>query len=263
VTDDDDARLARARALITAGDGAALGALIADAGAALPALFARLVCDGVYDRLIAIVDEPARRMLGAARPTWDVDALNAPALERLRDDPGHAEYALIVVPGYTPADAAAPVKLSACAEARLGLALAELEAYVAPFVLLSGGAVHPPGTPFNEAIEMRAQLIANGISEERLLIDPFARHSTTNLRNAGRLMLQLGLARAEVVTGFDRPLFDQAFYFGAPHLSTFVERCRSELGYEVGSLAAVDEHRVAFVPSADVARVDWRDPLDY
>jgi hypothetical protein len=107
-------------------------------------------------------------------------------------------------------------------------------------------------------------LVAKGIPADRVLIDPFARHSTTNLRNAGRFMLDLGLERALIVTGFESGAYlaTQAFYFANQVLSTFDLRCRETLGYSVGALRGVDEHHVEFRPASEVTTMNWRDPLD-
>ena len=102
-----------------------------------------------------------------------------------------------------------------------------------------------------------------GIPDDRIIVDARARHSTTNLRNAGRYMLEHGLSRALVTTSFG-----QDFYFSFPNISTFNHRCRSELGHEVGRLGdvqmsdSIDTAHSWFTPSPDVRRIGIRDPLD-
>jgi hypothetical protein len=245
----------------------AMAALIAAAGASLPSLLAQLVGGGQYDKLCALLrrQNDALTALYQARPGYDAATLNAPAIAAARAGARAAAYDLLIVPGYTPLSAKTPQPVATVDVAcqRLTAAMADLDGYRAPFVLVSGGSVHPPGTPVNEGLDMRAWLIAHGVPETRVLVDPFARHSTTNLRNAGRLMRALGMTRGLVVTGWDTPTFDQAFYFAHPILSTFAQRCRSELGYLVGSTSSViDGHHVAFTPAAEVDTVDVRDPLD-
>lgn len=236
-----------------------------------PAL-SSLIAAGLYDRLISVLtgdgtsDSPALRALAAARPDYEVARLNAPALQRLAAS-GSAQtpYDLIIVPGFTPVDAARPVPLDQlpAALARLALAISDFNAGCAPLFFLTGSAVHPPGTPFNEALMMRDHLVKSGIAPDRIVIDPFARHSTTNLRNAGRFLLSRKLRRAIIATGKDRPAFDQAFYFGHPTLSSFSDRCQEELGYLVGSLDEIEHNRIVFSPAPEVMRPDYRDPLDY
>lgn len=176
-------------------------------------------------------------------------------------------YPLIIVPGYTPRDLAAPSpEIHPVAARRVAQAAEDFAAGLAPFVLLSGGAVYPRGTPYAEAMIMRDALLARGVPEERILCDARARHSTTNLRNAGRFMLAAGMARAVITTmgggiaGSD--VFGQDFYFASPGLSTFHLRCRRELGYRVGELTSAGEHHIAFTPSPEVTTVGFRDALD-
>jgi hypothetical protein len=136
----------------------------------------------------------------------------------------------------------------------------------APFVLATGGAVYPRGTPYAEALLMKKALIGMGLPEERVLVDARARHSTTNLRNAGRVMLALGMSQALVTTVggglFGSDFFGQDFYFANPVLSTFYVRCQRELGYRVGTLTAAGDQHIAFAPSPDVTRVGYLDALD-
>ena len=59
---------------------------------------------------------------------------------------------------------------------------------------MSGGFVHPAQTPYAEAIEMKKALIADfSIPQEAILVDPHARHTTTNMRNAARLLYRYAI----------------------------------------------------------------------
>jgi len=190
----------------------------------------------------------------------DVARENAAALVTARESAAHvvAPYDLVVVPGFTPLDLAMPASdLHPEAQARLLRALEDLRAGAAPLVMVSGGNVHPDATPFNEALEMKRFLLARGVPESRILVEPCARHSHTNLRNVARFMLSTGLRRALIVTSID-----QAYYFGSPRASSFDVRCLADLGYLVGAFQSVDVYRVAFEPSgrALTAGSDPRDP---
>ncbi|MCB9763312.1 MAG: YdcF family protein [Alphaproteobacteria bacterium] len=150
---------------------------------------------------------------------------------------GSIRTKLIIVPGYTPVKAKKPVRMHPTEFQRLQMAVAMRERLVDAFIAVSGGNVHPDGTPYNEAWEMKQALIGKlGVPEDRVILEPYARHSTTNLRNVGRLMLALGMDEATVVT-----TGGQGFYFGHPDLSTFNLRCRKVLGYELGTLIAENE----------------------
>jgi hypothetical protein len=238
----------------------------------LPALFGRLIAAGLYEPLIAVLgldkarSSAALRALARTRPTYDADKLNAVALQALRAGSRSADYRydLLIVPGYTPLKAERPMRLAdlPAARQRVELAAQEFLDGRAPYVFVTGGSVYPAGTPHNEALMMREYLMELGVSPSRILVDPHARHSTTNLRNAGRLMLELSLSRALIITGFESPVFSQGFYFGNPTLSTFTLRCRKELGYCVGELISIDDNRIEFTPDPACLTPSYDDPLD-
>jgi len=170
-----------------------------------------------------------------------------------------------VVPGYTPRFGWKR-GLHDKAIARLELALAALGRGDAPAVIVSGGAVH---SPENEALLMHAWLVARGVEPGRILLEPCARHTTTNLRNAGRLVLAHGARAALVVTSDAGWLprsagwrfAEQAYYLGFPWLSSFHARCLIELGYRVGELTWMDPHHVTFLPSNQVFKSSWKESL--
>jgi hypothetical protein len=113
---------------------------------------------------------------------------------------------------------------------------------------------------------MKDALLALGVRAENILVDARARHTTTNLRNAGRMMRKLGMSKAVVVTAgggiAGSNLFGQDFYLAHPTLSTFHSRCERELGYRVGELRGIDDGRIELVPSPAVDQPSFRDPLD-
>ena len=76
----------------------------------------------------------------------------------------------------------------------------------APFIVVSGGRVHPYKTRFIEAAEMKRHLIETyGIPESAIIMEPHARHTHTNIRNTGRLMLRYGIPmdRPVLITSCD------------------------------------------------------------
>lgn len=190
----------------------------------------------------------------------DADALNAHATPT---DPS-APWPFLIVPGYTPRFGWRR-GLHPKNAARLEVARADLERGLAPAVIVSGGAVH---SDENEAVLMREWLLARGVPPERILVEPCARHTTTNLRNAGRILLDRGATEALVVTsdaGDWRPrpsgwrFAEQAYYLGFPWLSSFHLRCLVELGYRVGELTWLGPHHVRFRPSPAVYRASWKE----
>jgi DUF218 domain-containing protein len=199
----------------------------------------------------------------------DAVALNRSAEEALASGaPAAGEVDCLVVPGYTPrfrwrSAALHPLIAETCA-----ITANDLAAGVAAIAIVTGGAVHGPA---NEAVLMREQLLALGVPASRILVEPCARHTTTNLRNAGRMMLELGLRTAYVVVPdanrspldwFALRYLRQAAYVGFPRLSGFALRCRLVLGYEVGRLSWVRPHHVRFVPSPRVGERSWLAELE-
>ena len=171
------------------------------------------------------------------------------------------KYPLIVVPGYTPLSQKTPIPLHPTAKERCQMAYDAFKKDRAPFIMVSGGNVHPEGTRFNEAIEMKRELMKMGVPEDRIIVEGMARHSTTNLRNAGRFMVDHKIKDALVLTDGG-----QGFYMGEPYLSTYHLRSQAELGYTVGRLNGTltdkGDIEVRFQPSPDVKKYDLADPLD-
>jgi hypothetical protein len=247
-----------------------LEALLLSAEDALPELFALIIDQGMYEVLLSALDvrrhgdTETLRALASARPTYDMDELNEDTLTRLRELSFSCPYDLLIVPGFTPVGTKKPTPLHElpAAVARVQLAAKDLLSGLAPAVFVTGGSVHPPGTPYNEALMMRKALLDLGVPADQILVDPHARHSTTNLRNAGRVLLSLSRDKALIVTGFESVVFSQAFYFAHDGLSTFALRCKMELGYSVGTLEEVDSHHIAYQPSSNVQTPNVSYPLD-
>jgi len=157
-------------------------------------------------------------------------------------------YPLIVVPGYTPVKTNTPQQLTDVTMSRLNRAVDLMKSKNIGFILVTGGNVHPDGTPFNEAYGMKTYLKDNlGLLEEQIIMDPYARHSTTNLRNAARIMLTHSLNRALIVTSSD-----QNFYFGFPGISTFNMRSKKDLGYTIGKLSYQSLYTCLMEPNNNV-----------
>jgi hypothetical protein len=94
-------------------------------------------------------------------------------------------YTAIVVPGA--GNDRPGVRLSPSGKLRDEIAAKRYRDGRAPFLIVSGGFVHPNGTEFSEAIEMKRDLMTRfSIPEDAILVDPHARHTTTNMRNAAR-----------------------------------------------------------------------------
>jgi len=166
-------------------------------------------------------------------------------------------YSLLIVPGVGPEDVG--TTLSPRSKLHALLAAQRYRQGLAPFILVSGSAVHPRGTRFVEAVEIRRALVERyGIPADRVILEPYARHTTTNLRNATRRMVALGIP-------LDRPTLivtdaEQSKYIESP---TFTDRNRTELGYLPGTVGRrLSVYDLEFQPSRLSLRHDPRDPLD-
>jgi hypothetical protein len=185
-------------------------------------------------------------------------SLNAPAYKRAHKlDFAKYPYSSILVPGFGPEEAG--VGLSPIGHLELELAVRRYRAGKAPFIIVSGGYVHPNMTPYSEAIEMRRCLIDEfRVPAEAIIVDPHARHTTTNLRNAARLIYRYGMPfqkKALIVTN-SYQLNDIA----AP---AFAKRCMSVFGY----LPATEYNKISdfdleYKPALNALTIDPIDPLD-
>ncbi|VTP89848.1 YdcF family protein [Sphingobacterium daejeonense] len=127
----------------------------------------------------------------------------------------------------------------------------------APFIVLSGGRVHPYKTPYIEAIEMKRYLIQNlMVPESAIILDPHARHTTTNMRNTARIMLTYGFPNDKyaIVTSSEA------------HINAVVnmaDRCIKELGYVPYELGKrVNDVVLEFKPKLESYIIDGDEPLD-
>jgi hypothetical protein len=184
---------------------------------------------------------------------------NAAPLALLKSiDWSRYSYAAILVPGMGPELPGVP--LSPMGRLRVAAAANLYKAGRAPFLLLSGGYVHPRQTPYNEAIEMKKALMRDfQIPEQAILIDPHARHTTTNLRNAARILFRDGLP-------VDKPVWIVSDIYQSRYIESqaFADRCSRELGYRpFRKLTRLSPNDLEWLPDYRASLVqDPRDPLD-
>jgi len=133
-------------------------------------------------------------------------------------------FAAIVNPGQGPDEDG--IALDPAGAERSDLGAARLKAGLAPFIITSGGHVHPDRTTYCEALQMKRYLMeTHGIAEDHILIDPYARHTTTNLRNVSRLALRYGMPP-------EKPLLITSDIFQSPYIGALGKRCEQELFYQ-------------------------------
>src|SRR5258705_2915832 len=165
-------------------------------------------------------------------------------------------YSVILVLGAGPQDSA---RLSKTGAKRVDQAAQLFLEHKAPLIILSGGHVHPMQTPYCEAIEMKKYLMEKfQIAEKSILIDPYARHTTTNFRNAARLVFRYGIPtdlKALVTSSED--------HIAITTKEGFRIRCSTELGYfPMEFITRISPVVAEFKPSVASLFFDANDPLD-
>ncbi|KIK62273.1 hypothetical protein GYMLUDRAFT_42212 [Collybiopsis luxurians FD-317 M1] len=187
---------------------------------------------------------------------WTKD--NAPAVALARsinwDD---LPYAAILIPGEGPERVG--VQLSPLAVLKMEMAIKPYLEGKAPFLIVSGGTVHPAHTEFNEAFEMKSWLIEqHGIASDRIIVEPYARHTTTNFRNSGRVLDILGVPKKKhvlVVTDGHQLEFIES--------DRFRRNEKKELTHKVGKIGPRrGNYAIEFLPSPLCGIVDPMDPMD-
>lgn len=166
------------------------------------------------------------------------------------------KYTLILVPGEGPEEK--EVALSAGGMLRCRLAALQYEKGVAPFIMVSGGCVHPYKTKYNEAAEMKKYLMLTlHIPERAILMEPHARHTTTNLRNCARLIFRYGFP-------MDKPCLTSTAKSQSYYITTVMEaRCQKELGYmPYKNGARLSDTETEFYPLAASLQIDFDEPMD-
>jgi hypothetical protein len=204
---------------------------------------------------VALLDLNHRDEAGRHEPMED--GVNKAAIAAIATTPWQSyPYTVIVVPGAGPNDR--QTALSTGGMQRITLAAQAYRAHKAPFILVSGGYVHPAQTRFSEAIEMKRALIADlHVPESAIIVDPHARHTTTNMRNAVREMFRYGIPT-------DKPgLVISTAGQLASIVTSQLPRSEIELGYAPYTIVGKNsDTEAAFLPLIDSLEEDPADPLD-
>ena len=164
-------------------------------------------------------------------------------------------YSHILVPGAGPDNLTTP--LSGGGMLRCRLAAKQYEQGKAPFIVVSGGNVHPFKTKYNEAFEMKQYLLKTlHIPESAIIIEPHARHTTTNIRNDARLVFRYGIP-------FNKPGYIVTDKSQTDFIVTMAGRCEKELQYVPYKLGKrISETELEFYPAIQSLQIDPDEPLD-
>jgi len=190
---------------------------------------------------------------------WPLDTgENANAVEQIASMQwAKFPYSVIVIPGA--GSEVANVSLSPWGRERVRLGVLAYRLGRAPFILVTGGFVHPSQTPYCEALEMKRYLMeVYAIPATAILLEPYARHTTTNLRNASREVFDYRIPSGKpmlIVSDESQITYIQS--------ATFLDRTRNELGYLPVTLSKrLSPTELEAIPSIKSLFVDAGDPLD-
>lgn len=164
-------------------------------------------------------------------------------------------YTHLLVPGAGPDEPG--TALSGEGMLRCKAAARQYFAGKAPFVVVSGGAVHPFKTKYNEALEMKKYMInVLHLPENAVIIEPHARHTTTNLRNDARLVFRYGIP-------FNKPGLIITDKYQADFIVNMDKRCLKELNYVPYKLGKrLSETALEFYPVITSLQIDADEPMD-
>ena len=166
------------------------------------------------------------------------------------------DYPLILIPGAGTDNYLD--SLSSGGVIRCQLAFDAYKKNKAPFIMVSGGYVHPYKVLRNEAMEMKRYLLKLGVPESAILIDPHARHTTTNMRNAARIMFRYGFPTDRPAITVTTPAQSAYIYSDVMHT-----RCMKELGYHPYSNGKrLSATTAEFYPLIGSLQIDRDEPLD-
>ena len=161
-----------------------------------------------------------------------------------------------MIPGAGPEEPDVP--LSAEGMIRCRLAAMQYRKGLAPFIVPSGGKVHPYKTKYCEAVEMKKYMIEKlHIPASAIIIEPHARHTTTNMRNTVRLMYRYGIPFEKVAL----TCTTKGQSGSIEH--SLADRCMRELNevpYKNGN--RLSETEMEFYPLIEALQINPREPMD-
>lgn len=165
------------------------------------------------------------------------------------------QYAAILVPGFGPE--VPGLNIDPRSIKRCEMAVEQYRKKLAPFIIVSGGHVYPAGTPFSEAVEMKKYLVEHlAIPPGVIITEPYARHTTTNVRNASRLIYLFGLPE-------NKPVLVSTDSVQTQMVINLAARCKRELGYvPFRNVKQVSTTASSFYPVEEALQVNVNDPLD-
>lgn len=185
-------------------------------------------------------------------------AINMPAYKKARStDWDKYPYSAILVYGSGPAKES--IHFSKENEVRCDSAVAVYKKGVAPFIIVSGGFVHPFMTHHCEAIEMRNYLVNKcNIPANVVIIEPYARHTTTNIRNANRILIENKFPLSKPVLGVSSQSHID-YIVGKQFVGVF----HRDIGFvPFTGVQRVSECEASYLPLISSMQINSEEPLD-
>lgn len=166
-------------------------------------------------------------------------------------------YSAILVFGEGPEDPR--VEISVHNKERCRAAATLFKAGKAPFVIVSGGYVHPIQTRYCEAQEMKRFMVDSlEVPAEKIIMEPHARHTTTNIRNANRIIYRNHMPDKMPVLGVSSE--SHIAYIASPR---FDKVCNRDLGYlPFDGMKRLAPEQVEYYPTRRSLQVNALEPLD-
>lgn len=165
-------------------------------------------------------------------------------------------YSALLIPGAGPGNND-PISDAGKNRCRIGAEIYHKGS--APFIIVSGGHVHPFGTLYAEAVEMKKYMVDElKVPPDAIIVEPHARHTTTNVRNAVRIAWKSGMPLQKRMLCVSDAL--QLYYISSP---VFSKRCEEELNYQpAAGIQQADLYYLSFVPDLKSLQANSMDPLD-
>jgi hypothetical protein len=166
------------------------------------------------------------------------------------------KYSVILVPGAGPDEPNEALSAEGMIRCRLSAIL--YHKGLAPFIIPSGGKVHPFKTKYCEATEMKKFLVEKlKVPANAIIIEPHARHTTTNMRNVARLIFRYGIPFT--MPGITCTTRGQSAMIGTTLAARSLIELK-EVPYKNGE--RLSETEIEFYPLVEALHINPSEPMD-
>lgn len=169
------------------------------------------------------------------------------------------QYSMIVVLGDAPNSSGDLPNISQGGMERSDRGIDLFNQGLAPIIAFTGSNIAPFQTSFHEAIEMKNYVMQqHNIPESKILVEPHARHTTTNLRNISRLIYKYKIPS-------DKKVLVTTSVTHSDYVTSnqFLNRSMNEMNHiPVEFHNRISNREVEFTPLIKVLHLNSVDPLD-